>query len=112
MSEQSPLLSQESLGFDPENLRAKYVEEREKRIREDAESQFVAVGHDSPFANKYLQDDPYAQAETREPIVDERDVVVVNRVVVSALQDPSDPRPVERRPPELVRRQRRDPWKA
>ena len=66
MSEQSPLLSQESLGFDPENLRAKYVEEREKRIREDAESQFVAVGHDSPFANKYLQDDPYAQAETRE----------------------------------------------
>ena len=65
------------MGFDPENLRAKYVEEREKRIREDAESQFVAVGHDSPFANKYLQDDPYAQAETREPIVDERDVVVI-----------------------------------
>ena len=45
----------ESLGFDPNELTQRYAEEREKRIREDAEAQFVQLSHDSPFANKYLE---------------------------------------------------------
>ena len=48
------IFSKEALGFDPDVLTERYAAEREKRIRADAESQFVQLSHDSPFANKYL----------------------------------------------------------
>ena len=69
--------SNESLGFDPDALAKRYAEEREKRIREDAEAQFVQLSHDSPFANKYLEEDPYCEPVQRDPIKDEREVIVI-----------------------------------
>lgn len=70
-------LSSETLGFDPDELAAKYRHERDRRIRSDAESQFVEVTHDSPFANKYLEEDPYAEPLERAPITDEREVIII-----------------------------------
>ena len=77
MSEAQHPFSSEALGFDPDALAKRYAEEREKRIREDAEAQFVQLSHDSPFANKYLEEDPYCEPVQREPIKDEREVIVI-----------------------------------
>ena len=77
MSEAQHPFSNEALGFDPEALAKRYAEEREKRIREDAEAQFVQLSHDSPFANKYLEEDPYCEPVQRDPIKDEREVIVI-----------------------------------
>ena len=77
MSEAQHPFSNEALGFDPDALAKRYAEEREKRIREDAEAQFVQLSHDSPFANKYLEEDPYCEPVQREPIKDEREVIVI-----------------------------------
>ncbi|MEM7097735.1 MAG: NAD(P)/FAD-dependent oxidoreductase [Pseudomonadota bacterium] len=73
----SNTLSPENLGFDPQTLTDRYRHERDKRIRDDAESQFVEVTHDSPFANKYLESDPYSTLATRDPIKDRRDVIII-----------------------------------
>jgi len=70
-------LTSMSLGFDPNELTKRYATEREKRIRTDAEAQFVQLSHDSPFANKYLEEDTYCEREEREPIQDEREVIVI-----------------------------------
>ena len=70
-------LSVENLGFDPDALATRYAQEREKRIRQDAEAQFVQLSHDSPFANKYLEEDPYCETEERAPLNDEREVIVI-----------------------------------
>ena len=40
-------ISYETLGFDPNALAERYAEERDKRIRPDAEAQFVQLAHDS-----------------------------------------------------------------
>ncbi|MCR9279870.1 MAG: NAD(P)/FAD-dependent oxidoreductase [Pseudomonadaceae bacterium] len=77
MSTTSNTLSAETLGFDPEELSKRYRDERDRRIRPDAEEQFVQVSNDSPFANKYLEEDPYSEPLQREPINDERDVIVI-----------------------------------
>ena len=77
MSVKSDPFSIESLGFDADALAKRYAEEREKRIREDAEAQFVQLSHDSPFANKYLEEDPYCEPVQRDPIKDEREVIVI-----------------------------------
>lgn len=77
MSEPTNTLSSETLGFDPEQLSERYRHERDRRIRPDAEQQFVAVSNDSPFANKYLEEDPYCEPVAREPITDEREVIVI-----------------------------------
>ena len=77
MSEAQHPFSSEALGFDPNALAKRYAEEREKRIREDAEAQFVQLSHDSPFANKYLEEDPYCEPVQRDPIKDEREVIVI-----------------------------------
>ena len=66
-----------SLGFDPNELTRRYATEREKWIRADAEAQFVQLSHDSPFANKYLEEDTYCERVEREPIQDEREVIVI-----------------------------------
>ena len=77
MTKTNDILSNESLGFDPDVLAQRYAEEREKRIRPDAETQFVQLSHDSPFANKYLEEDPYSETLDRAPLKDQREVIVI-----------------------------------
>nr|AJA40529.1 Baeyer-Villiger monooxygenase [uncultured bacterium] len=77
MSKLEQVLSPEKLGFDPQQLAERYRQERDKRVRADAEAQFVEVTNDSPFANKYLADDPYSETIERDPIKDERDVIII-----------------------------------
>ena len=77
MSKNDNVLSNEALGFDPDVLAQRYTTERDKRIRADAEAQFVQLSHDSPFANKYLEEDPYCEPIERAPLKDEREVIVI-----------------------------------
>ena len=63
-----------NLGFDPDALRDKYRQERDKRLRSDANNQYIE-GKDQ-FAN--VVDDPYVEPDfEREPLTDEVDVVVI-----------------------------------
>lgn len=63
------------LDFDPEVLREKYRFERDKRIREDGEDQYLEAA--ATFAH-YADDDPYADPEfEREPLDLEIDVAVI-----------------------------------
>jgi len=65
----------ETLGFDPDALWAKYQEERVKRLRADANHQYVKLSGGS-FA-QYL-DDPYVEPGfARAPLTDEVEVVVI-----------------------------------
>ncbi|MGI9327650.1 MAG: flavin-containing monooxygenase [Pseudomonadales bacterium] len=77
MTRAEEALSPEDLGFDPQQLAQRYRHERDKRVRDDAESQFVEVSNDSPFANKYLADDPYSESLKRDPIQDQREVIII-----------------------------------
>ena len=62
------------LGFDPSALKAKYRAERDKRLRQDANEQYVEIK--GQFAH-YLED-PYVEPGfARAPLSDEVDVVVV-----------------------------------
>ncbi len=62
------------LGFDPDALRARYREERAKRIRSDGNEQYLEVA--GAFAH-YVED-PYVEPGfTREPLTDEVEVVVI-----------------------------------
>ncbi len=62
------------LGFDPDALRAKYREERDKRIRREGAAQYQEVTGDF---SKYI-DDPYVEKDlTRAPLTDEVEVVIV-----------------------------------
>jgi cation diffusion facilitator CzcD-associated flavoprotein CzcO len=62
------------LGFDPDALRAKYREERDKRLRTDGIGQYVELT--GKFA--YLERDPYvAPGFVREPLCDEVDVALI-----------------------------------
>lgn len=64
----------EELGFDPKALRAKYREERDKRLRADGNDQYVEMA--GKFAH-YL-DDPYIERPIeREPLSDEVEVLVI-----------------------------------
>jgi cyclohexanone monooxygenase len=64
-----------SLGFDPDALRAKYQRERDKRIRQDGERQYLVV--EGKFAH-YAEDDPYAPPGfEREPIDADIEIIVV-----------------------------------
>jgi len=66
--------TQDDLGFDPDALRRKYRDERDRRLREDGNEQYVEVT--GRFA--HFLDDPYvAPGFTREPLTDEVEVVVV-----------------------------------
>ena len=63
-----------NLGFDPDALRAKYREERDKRLRADGNQQYVEVK--DRFA--HFVDDPYVEPGfTRAPLADEVEVVVI-----------------------------------
>lgn len=62
------------LVFDPDALRERYRVERDKRLREDANEQYVEMTGD--FAH-YLED-PYVEEMTeRKPVTDEVDVVLI-----------------------------------
>ena len=62
------------LGFDPERLRAKYRQERDKRVRTDGNNQYQQVIGDF---SRYV-DDPYAASDSeREPLHDHVDVAVI-----------------------------------
>jgi len=64
----------EELGFDPRALREKYRKERDKRLREDGNDQYVEVKGDF---SRYV-DDPYiAPGFTREPLTDEVEVALI-----------------------------------
>ncbi len=66
--------SKQAPGFDAERLRAKYREERDKRIRADANEQYFEVK--GTYAH-YL-DDPYVEPGfSREPLTDEVEVAVI-----------------------------------
>jgi cation diffusion facilitator CzcD-associated flavoprotein CzcO len=60
--------------FDPKVLRAKYDQERDKRLREDANEQYIQVKGD--YAH-YLED-PYVEPGfEREPLTDEVEIVII-----------------------------------
>ncbi len=61
----------EGYDFDPDALRNKYREERDKRIRDDGNQQYVEVKGDF---SRYI-DDPYVERFTREPLTDEVQVL-------------------------------------
>jgi cation diffusion facilitator CzcD-associated flavoprotein CzcO len=63
-----------SVGFDPDALRERYRQEREKRLRSDANDQYVQVT--GKFAR--FVDDPWIEpGYTREPFADEIDVALI-----------------------------------
>ncbi len=64
----------EELGFDPDALRRRYAEEREKRLRDDGNAQYREVAGD---LSRY-DDDPYITSKIiREPLVENVEVVIV-----------------------------------
>ncbi len=64
----------QELDFDPDTLRARYREERDKRIRPDGNEQYVEVKGDF---SRYI-DDPYVEPGfTRAPLTDAVDVVII-----------------------------------
>ncbi len=63
------------LDFDPEALRAKYRAERDKRLRDDGDDQYVEMAEE--FAH-YAEEDPYVEPGfVRDPVNEEVDVVIV-----------------------------------
>jgi cyclohexanone monooxygenase len=66
-------VSETTLPFDPDALRQRYREERDKRLRDDGNDQYVEIaGRFAEYA-----DDPYVAPIEREPLHDDVDVVVV-----------------------------------
>jgi cyclohexanone monooxygenase len=63
----------EPVPFDPDALRAKYREERDKRIRPDGNDQYVEMAGE--FEHHLV--DPYVAPIEREPLFDDVDVVIV-----------------------------------
>lgn len=63
----------DGLNFDPEALKAKYLAERDKRLRTDGNAQYVNMTGD--FAH-YI-DDPYVERVERDAVTDHTRVVVI-----------------------------------
>jgi cyclohexanone monooxygenase len=62
------------LGFDPDALREKYRQERDRRLRPDANAQYVETAGDF----RHYVDDPYVEPGfTRAPLTDTVDVLVI-----------------------------------
>jgi cation diffusion facilitator CzcD-associated flavoprotein CzcO len=63
-----------AIDFDPDALRAKYRQERDRRLRPDANAQYVETAGDF----KHYVDDPYVEPGfTRAPLHDEVDALIV-----------------------------------
>jgi cyclohexanone monooxygenase len=60
-------------GFDAEELRCKYREERDKRLRADGNDQYIEM------AGEYavFLDDPYTQPVARAPLFDDTEIVII-----------------------------------
>src|SRR5271170_6670131 len=71
----SPISSElEGLDFDPDALREKYRQERDRRVRADGSQQYVEVQGDF---SRYI-DDPYVEPGfTRAPLTDEVNVLII-----------------------------------
>ena len=65
--------STDDLGFNPDELRQRYRDERDKRVRAEANEQYTEIAGE--FAH-YL-DDPYIKFEERAPIIKEVQVAIV-----------------------------------
>ena len=63
----------QALDFDPDALRQKYLNERDKRLRQDGNDQYVEV--ENEFS--HFVEDPYVGAADREPLHDEVDVIII-----------------------------------
>jgi cyclohexanone monooxygenase len=64
-----------NLGFDPDALREKYRQERDKRIRDDGDDQYIEVAEE--FA-RYADEDPYVEPGfEREPVDAEIEVAII-----------------------------------
>ena len=61
------------IDFDPEELHAKYLSERDRRLRDDHNEQYVELSGE--FA-KYL-DDPYEETAERAPLFDEVQIAII-----------------------------------
>jgi hypothetical protein len=76
--------------FDPEALREKYRAERDRRLRKDGNAQYVRTT--GRFAH-YL-DDPYADPNfTRDPIVEETEIVIIGVALAACSLRHASPRP-------------------
>ncbi|HSP97827.1 MAG TPA: NAD(P)/FAD-dependent oxidoreductase, partial [Candidatus Dormibacteraeota bacterium] len=74
MTDRPPSNASAALGFDPDALRAKYREERDRRLRADGNDQYLEVKGELA----HFVDDPYvAPGFTRAPLTDAVDVVVI-----------------------------------
>ena len=62
------------LGFDPEELRAKYNHERDKRIRKEGFGQYKAAAGE---LEEYMVDHYVDPGFTREPLTDEVEVAII-----------------------------------
>ena len=66
--------SQDQYDFDPDALREKYREERDKRVRADGNDQYIEVTGDF----SHYVDDPYVEPGfVRDPLLEEVEVVVI-----------------------------------
>jgi cation diffusion facilitator CzcD-associated flavoprotein CzcO len=63
----------QALGFDPDELKARYLHERDRRLRTDGNEQYVEVV--DQFAR--YDEDPYVERVEREPVDDEVQVAVI-----------------------------------
>lgn len=59
--------------FNPDELRSKYREERDKRLRQEGNDQYIKI--DGQYAR--FQEDPYTPVQAREPLHDEVEVLIV-----------------------------------
>jgi len=74
MDDASPI-KDPAIDFDPEALREKYRQERERRLRDDGRKQYVDLS--GPFQH-YAEDDPNVEPGfVREPLADEVDVAIL-----------------------------------
>ena len=74
MTDTATPIAGNELGFDPTALKAKYLAERDKRVRADGNEQYVEMA--GKFA--HFLDDPYVEAPIeRAPLAEEVDVVVI-----------------------------------
>ena len=64
----------DDLDFDPNALREKYLQERDKRLREDGPDQYIEL---SGQWARYAEEDPYVEPLERDPITEEIDVAIV-----------------------------------
>ena len=73
--EKAEQIAERALDFDPESLRQKYREERDKRLRSDANSQYIDTA--GKFA-RFAESDPYAKPEfSRVPLTEEVEVAIL-----------------------------------